>query len=61
MAERVLLPLDDETDNVVMRLTSDEAEALYALLSKLSRNEITEKGLTAEQAEAVSRILHTTY
>lgn len=61
MAERVFLPQDDETDDIVMRLTEDEARALYTLLSKLSRNELEEKGLTPEQARAVHRILHVTY
>jgi hypothetical protein len=61
MAERLVLPLDEDTDDIVMRLTSEEAESLYKLLSKLSHNEMAAKGLTPDQAAAVSRILHVTY
>lgn len=61
MAEKIILPLDDETDDVVMRLTSKEAGALYQLLSNLSRNDMTAKGLTDEQAFLVECVTHVTY
>lgn len=61
MAKKVLLPLDDETDDVVIRLSSDEAKALHLLLSNLSRNDMTNKGLTPDQAAMVDRVIPVTY
>lgn len=61
MAERIILPLDDESDDIVMRLPSEEATALHLLLSKLSYADMTEKGLSNEQAEMIGRITHVCY
>jgi hypothetical protein len=61
MAEKILLPLDDETDDVAIRLTSQEAQALHQLLSSLSRNDIVSKGLTPEQAAMIERVTPVTY
>ncbi|MEB0133559.1 hypothetical protein [Pseudomonas sp. CCI2.4] len=61
MAERILLPLEDESEDIVMRLSRDEASALYSLLSKLSPDELVGKGLTREQAGMIGRITHVTY
>ncbi|WP_060476710.1 hypothetical protein [Pseudomonas monteilii] len=61
MAEKVILPLEDESEDIVMRLTSDEATALYRLLSKMSLEEMMEKGLSKDQALAVTRVIAVTY
>ncbi|MBC3233994.1 hypothetical protein [Pseudomonas lurida] len=61
MAEKIILPLDDETDDVVMRLTGEEARALYQLLSNLSRNDMIDMGLTPEEAAMVEHVTHVTY
>lgn len=61
MAEKIILPLDDETDDLVIRLTGEEAHALHQLLSNLSRNDITNKGLTPEQAAMIERVIPVTY
>ncbi|KPA87298.1 hypothetical protein PF66_06208 [Pseudomonas asplenii] len=61
MAERIFLPIEDESDDLIMRLTDAEARALYSLLSTLTLKEMMEKGLTEEQAGHVCRIIHVTY
>ncbi|MCK3849954.1 hypothetical protein [Pseudomonas sp. W2Jun17] len=61
MAEKIILPLDDETDDVAMRLTGEEARALHLLLSGLSRNDLTSRGLTPEQAAMIERVIPVTY
>ncbi len=44
-----------------MRLTDEEARALYLLLANLSPNEMMAKGLSSEQAGMVTRVIHVTY
>jgi hypothetical protein len=61
MAENVLLPLDDETDDLVLRLTHAEAVALHKLLGELSHNEKLAKGLSSEQASLVSNVFYACY
>jgi hypothetical protein len=61
MAQVVLLPLSDTTDDHVMRLTCDEAKALHLLLSKLTVDEMVEKGLSQEQAYLVCDVIHACY
>lgn len=61
MAEKVMLPLDDTSDDTVMRLSAAEASALYTLLSKLTLNEMMAKGLTREQALMVCDVIHVCY
>lgn len=61
MAERIILPLDDESEDIVMRLPSEEATALHTLLSSLSYAEMIEKGLSIEQADMIGRITHVCY
>lgn len=61
MAEKIILPLDDETDDVAMRLTSKEASALYQLLSNLSRSDMLDRGLSYEQADMVDCVTHVIY
>lgn len=61
MAERVILPLADESDDVVMRLSDAESSPLYTLLSRMSRNELLAKGLTEEQAALVECVTHVCY
>ncbi|WP_248769080.1 hypothetical protein [Pseudomonas sp. MWU12-2345] len=61
MAEKVLLPLDDQSDDTVMRLSRDEARALYELLSRLTREDMVQAGLSPEQAGMIDRIIHVTY
>ncbi len=61
MANRVFLPEEDDSEDIVIRMTSDDARALYSLLSKLSTNEKIEKGLSEAQCEMISSILHSTY
>lgn len=61
MAKKIILPLEDESEDIVMRLTADEATALHRLLSKLSLEEMMEKGLSKDQALAVTRVIHVTY
>lgn len=61
VAEKIILPLEDESEDIVMRLTADEATALYRLLSKMSIDEMMGKGLSKEQALAVARVIHVTY
>ena len=61
MAVRVLLPQDDESDDIVMRLSSEEATALHLLLSKMSYADMTEKGLSNEQAAIIGRVIHVCY
>lgn len=53
MAEKVILPLNDESDDLVMRLTAAEARALHLLLSRLTANEMVEKGLSSEQIRLI--------
>lgn len=61
MAEKIILPLDDESEDIVMRLSADEATALYRLLSRMSLDEMMQKGLSKDQALAVTRVIHVTY
>jgi len=61
VAEKILLPLDDESDDLVMRLSCDEARALYDLLSRLTREDMVQTGLSPEQASMIDRIIHVTY
>ncbi len=61
MAEQVLLPLEDESDDLVMRLSAAEAKALHLLLSQLSYEELMAKGLTLEQAGLIDQVLHVCY
>lgn len=61
MAEKIILPLEDESEDVVMRLTSDEASALHKLLSAMSINDMMAMGLTKEQALLVDSVIHVTY
>lgn len=61
MAKKVILPLEDESDDTVMRLDSAEAQALYLLLSSLSYDEMVAKGLTLEQAALIENVLHVSY
>lgn len=61
MAEKVFLPLNDESDDLVMRLTAAEASALHLLLSSLTRNEMVEKGLSSEQVRLIECVIHICY
>ncbi|NIX95317.1 hypothetical protein HCG45_21510 [Pseudomonas fulva] len=61
VAEKIILPLDDESEDIVMRLSADEATALYRLLSRMSLDEMMQKGLSKDQALAVTRVIHVTY
>ena len=61
MAERIFLPINDESDDLVMRLTYKESSDLYSLLSKLRFKKMMDKGLSLEECAAISRILHVTY
>lgn len=61
MAERIFLPIEDETDDLIMRLTDAEARALYSLLSNLSPNEMLAKGLTSEQVALMTNVIHVSY
>lgn len=60
MAERLFDP-NDTSDDIVLRLSSEEAHALYSLLNALSYDEKLKMGLTHEQCVAISRIMHATY
>jgi len=61
MAQVVILPLSDTTNDHVMRLTCDEAKALHLLLSKLTVDEMVEKGLSREQASLICDVIHVCY
>lgn len=61
MAQVVLLPLSDTTDDHVMRLTCEEAKALHLLLSRLTVDEMVEKGLSQEQASLICDVIHACY
>lgn len=61
MAERIFLPIEDESDDLIMRLSDEESRALYSLLASLSPKEMMEKGLTMEQAVLICRITCVTY
>ena len=61
MAEKVILPLDDESDDLVLRLTAAEARALHLLLSRLTCNEMVEKGLSAEQIRLIDCVIPICY
>lgn len=61
MAEKVILPLEDDSNDLVMRLACDEAQALHLLLSKLSLDEMVEKGLSREQALLICNVIHVCY
>lgn len=62
MAERLILPLDDESDDTVMRLKAPEARALHLLLASLPVNEMVAKGLTLEQALLIANnVTHVCY
>lgn len=61
MAERVILPLDDETEDVVLKLSALEAQALHSLLSRLNQNQLIALGLTQEQAGLVNDVSHVCY
>lgn len=61
MAEKVFLPLNDESDDLVMRLTAAEARALHLLLSRLTANEMVEKGLSSEQVMLIDCVIPICY
>ena len=59
MATKIYLPLEDETDDVVVRMTEAEAVALYSLCSKLSYDELMAKGLTLAQCKMITMVAET--
>ncbi len=61
MAKKIFLPLEDETNDVVVRLSDDEALAVYKLFSKLSHNELLSKGLSHEECILVRMVRDSLY
>ena len=60
MAQRIFLPIDDESEDLIMRLSDEESRALYSLLSKMSPVECVERGLTQDQAFMIQTIVSVT-
>jgi hypothetical protein len=58
MTYRVYLPIEDESDDEVLRLPDAAAVALWRLLRNLSRVEMMERGLSEKECELVEGILH---